>query len=84
MSSVTGPQPGGNHSDGDGFEALVGRVEGLVDRHSLRVVLRALVEMSHGKAEHLAVHWQDEAGGQLWGKVAEILEQVALSLPEGV
>lgn len=84
MSSVpTGPL-GGNHSNGDHLPSLVDEVERLVDTYSLADVLEALSEMANGKAHHLATAWQDERGGALWGKVAEVLDQVRAALPEGV
>jgi hypothetical protein len=41
-------------------------LEALVDKYDLKNVLNALVEICHGKAEHLAANWQDPVSAKLW------------------
>ena len=46
------------------------QLEGMVDAHGLDRVLDALVDLCHGKAEHLEMAWQDTAMAQRWTRAA--------------
>jgi len=49
-------------------------LEDLIDRTSLGRVLNQLIDICDGKAEHLAVNWQDDVAARRWSKAARRLE----------
>jgi hypothetical protein len=59
--------------EGQEFVAL----ETLVDKYTLAGVLEALTVMCHLKAEHLRVHWQDDATAREWERHAVVVQRAA-------
>jgi hypothetical protein len=55
-------------------------LEQILDRHSLRWVIRSLAEICSGKAEHLRCNWQDEPAAKSWDKDADKLDVVVVKL----
>lgn len=51
-------------------------LEALVDRMSLSVVLEALAEVCHEKAEHLRSEWQDSLTASWWDDKGNRIERV--------
>lgn len=56
-------------------------LEGLVDKHGLSAVIDALIDICHGKAEHLESNWQDTHAAKEWTKAAKKLDRVTVLLP---
>lgn len=52
------------------------QLEALVDRMSLSVVLEALAEICHEKAEHLRSEWQDSMTASWWDDKGNRIERV--------
>lgn len=51
-------------------------LEALVDKTSLRQVITALVEISHGKASHIRENWQDRPTAAPWDQAGNELSRV--------
>lgn len=52
-------------------------LEELVDASSLGDVLRTLVDICHGKAEHLRSNWQDHESAKAWMHDAKLIGTAA-------
>lgn len=59
------------------YFAALRDLEAMVDRYSLSDVLSVLMEICDGKAEHLAVNWQDHAAAKQWARCAVVLDSAA-------
>ena len=55
------------------------QIEQQIDRTSLTTVLDILVDICHGKAEHLSTNWQDEYAAKLWTYMAGRFEKDAVA-----
>jgi hypothetical protein len=53
-------------------------LEGLIDRATLTVVLKALVEICQGKADHVATNWQDESLSRKWSDMADRIDALTI------
>jgi hypothetical protein len=54
-------------------------LEALIDKHSIASVLWSLAAICDGKAEHVAVNWQDAALARQWTDVAQALAKVTVT-----
>ena len=52
-------------------------IETLIDKNSANFVLNCIVQIAHGKADHLRENWQDEDAAKQWEKLASKLETLA-------
>jgi hypothetical protein len=52
-------------------------IEQLVDVHTLRVLVDALVDICHAKAEHLQSNWQDKVAARSWERDAKMLARLS-------
>lgn len=59
---------------------LVDGIEALIDAHGLYAVTEALIEVCHGKAEHLASNWQDPTSARNWTKAASAFDKTSAKL----
>jgi hypothetical protein len=90
MSNVPGPPGGGNDDrhepsgNGDEFLDLVARLERLLNENGMRRLLNGLREVADLRCQTLACIYCDQVGSEIWGRLAEILDQVRDSLPEGL
>lgn len=50
-------------------------IEKLVDQHSLCLVLSKLVDICHGKAQHLEENWQDKNAAKAWDSAAKAIDK---------
>lgn len=61
----------------DESEENVKDLEVLVDGSKMSDVLRALVTIARGKAEHVRTNWQDASLAKEWERTATRIEQCA-------
>ena len=55
-------------------------LEAMIDSYDLSMVLAAMVEICHGKAEHLRNNWQDDESAKHWESSATRIDAVADTL----
>jgi hypothetical protein len=53
-------------------------LESFIDTAGLAATLEVLVEICHGKADHLRSNWQDERAAKDWERVARGLGKISL------
>jgi hypothetical protein len=58
-------------------EDMQDKIEILIDKTSANFVLNCIVQIAHGKADHLRTNWQDENSAKQWEKLASKLETLA-------
>ena len=58
-------------------EDIQDSIEALIDKNSANFVLNCIVQIAHGKADHLRENWQDENAAKQWEKLASKLETLA-------
>ncbi len=57
-------------------------LESLIDRHGIRAVVKAAVDICHGKAEHVRTNWPEEKElAKLWDEAGDKLERARFFLP---
>ena len=56
-------------------QELDAAVEAHVDATSVNRVLESLMRVCMGKAEHLAINWQDASAAKEWERLAQRLER---------
>jgi hypothetical protein len=61
----------------DSNKGYVETLEQVVDAVTLRATLRMLVDVCHGKAEHLNTNWQDPKMASVWEDAAKALDKAA-------
>lgn len=55
---------------------LQNTLESLVDKYSLRQIVRLLAEVAHLKADHVRTNWQDELLAEDWTVNGDMLDEL--------
>lgn len=59
---------------------LADTVEGLIDRQGVAVVLEAVAEVLHAKAEHLGANWQEDRTAFDYTKAGNVVDRAVLQV----
>ena len=57
-------------------QTLEYELEELLDASNVREILEALVDICHGKADHLRANWQDDVSAKGWERDARTIDKI--------